>query len=294
MISLKSALTFLLLNGLLIGYSLLMKYLSHFYNMFLLIILKNFSLIYVLEFATRNKKEILPSIDKSKLYNNRMQLQRGISIDNIRIDPQPDYFGEFEFNVARASLIEYLSYIIISYLLGFQTTSVLENLLYFIPKSFIFELMFDFFHYITHRIVHSVPYLYKSLHKTHHKFRFPTCITAYYQDPLDLLLTNCLPFVLTSYFVPLSYYEFILYIIYKSFLEIVGHCGKETGSSCFTQFFWLPKFFGIELTVRDHDLHHTKNNCNYAKRFSLWDKIFGTYHNDIEKVEIINDTSIDL
>ncbi|HDY86814.1 MAG TPA: hypothetical protein ENH82_01720 [bacterium] len=54
--------------------------------------------------------------------------------------------------------------------------------------------------------------------------------------------------------------------------------GKEMdkSSSC-PQFYWLPKWLGWELKPADHYKHHTHFNCNYSKRFSLWDRTFGTY-----------------
>lgn len=276
MISLKSLLIFLTSNFILIGISLLIKYLTKFINLFLLTTAKNFFLVYTLDFITSKSKEIVPEINKSEMHNERINTP--LILQTTRIDPTPNYFGEFELNVVQASFVEFLSYLTINYFIGFQQTSFWIDLLLFIPKSFIFELIFDFLHYITHRLAHSVPYIYQNMHKKHHKFRHPICITAYYQDPLDLFLTNFMPFVVASYFVPLSSYEFILYNIYKSFIEISGHCGRDISSSSFPQFYWLPKLLHIELTVRDHDLHHTRNNCNYAKRFSIWDKLFGTYN----------------
>lgn len=70
-----------------------------------------------------------------------------------------------------------------------------------------------------------------------------------------------------------------LIMIYKIFIEISGHSGKKIKATSFPQFMWLPKIFDIELRTEDHDLHHTLNNCNYSKRFKLWDKIFSTYKN---------------
>jgi sterol desaturase/sphingolipid hydroxylase (fatty acid hydroxylase superfamily) len=69
-------------------------------------------------------------------------------------------------------------------------------------------------------------------------------------------------------------------LVYKTFIELSGHTGKKLyPSGSFAQFIWLPKMFGIQLYTEDHNLHHSKGNCNYAKRFSLWDRIFGTYKN---------------
>ena len=38
-----------------------------------------------------------------------------------------------------------------------------------------------------------------------------------------------------------------------------------------------PSCANAELYVCDHDLHHSAVRCNYGKRLSLWDKVFGTY-----------------
>ena len=75
--------------------------------------------------------------------------------------------------------------------------------------------------------------------------------------------------------------EIHLQIAYKTFVEIAGHAGIETNSTSFPQAVVLPKLFGIEMRTNDHDLHHTSTGkpCNFAKRFTLWDKVFGTYEN---------------
>ena len=76
----------------------------------------------------------------------------------------------------------------------------------------------------------------------------------------------------------ISYTQFSFMVIYKNFVEISGHCGKQLHpTSSFSQCMWVPKMMNIELYAEDHDLHHSLHNCNYAKRFSLWDKLFWTY-----------------
>ena len=50
---------------------------------------------------------------------------------------------------------------------------------------------------------------------------------------------------------------------------------------------WLLKWFGAELVVEDHDLHHRKGwkkSHNYGKQTRLWDRIFGTCRERIESV----------
>ena len=77
----------------------------------------------------------------------------------------------------------------------------------------------------------------------------------------------------------ISYFQFILLVVYKTAVEIAGHTGKKTyPTSSFPQFPWLVKYLGIELYTENHDLHHRYLNCNFSKRLSLWDKLFGTYH----------------
>jgi sterol desaturase/sphingolipid hydroxylase (fatty acid hydroxylase superfamily) len=121
--------------------------------------------------------------------------------------------------------------------------------------------------------------IYKYLHKKHHKFKHPIAITTFYQEPFDLIITNSLPTILSLLIVPhLTYLQFHFIIVYKNFIEISGHSGKILYPvSSFPQFMWLPKWLRIDLYCEDHDYHHSFNNCNYSKRFSLWDKVFNTY-----------------
>ena len=58
---------------------------------------------------------------------------------------------------------------------------------------------------------------------------------------------------------------------------VAGHCGCHSDATSFPQCVWLPRLLGIALTTRDHDAHHTRPKaCNFAKRFTLWDRAFGT------------------
>jgi sterol desaturase/sphingolipid hydroxylase (fatty acid hydroxylase superfamily) len=78
----------------------------------------------------------------------------------------------------------------------------------------------------------------------------------------------------------ITYYQYILISIYKTAVEIAGHTGKKSyPTSSFPQFPWITKSLNIELYTEDHDSHHRFFKYNYSKRFSLWDKVFGTYKN---------------
>lgn len=195
------------------------------------------------------------------------------------------YKHEFNLCVLSSTLVEVLTYVFIrTYLLSTCTTVSMFDVAWFIPYSLLFELVLDFFHYWTHRMVHH-RVLYAYTHKKHHKFLHPTTIVTYYQDPLDLLITNSLPTVLTLLLLPfISLPQFHMLLMYKEYIEISGHCGRQLfPSSSFAQCIWLPRLFNIQLYTEEHDLHHSVNNCNYSKRFTLWDKVFGTYTEQLSR-----------
>ena len=61
------------------------------------------------------------------------------------------------------------------------TTSYFYDLLLFIPVSFVFEIIFDFFHYIMYRTCYNYSNLYYYI-KKHHKYLYLKAIIAFYQD----------------------------------------------------------------------------------------------------------------
>lgn len=177
-----------------------------------------------------------------------------------------------------STFIELITYFCTLKIYNFAENNIIYDLFMFIPISFLYEIVFDFFHYIFHKFEHENSFLYKNIHKIHHTTQYPTVETTYMQHPIDLILTNSIPQFLTLLFIPkISLFMLNIIIIFKVFIEISGHSGKIFKSTSFSQFVWLPRFFRIELRTEDHDKHHTLNNCNYSKRFKLWDKMFGTY-----------------
>lgn len=159
--------------------------------------------------------------------------------------------------------------------------SLFLDLLYFIPLTFMYEIIFDLFYYIVHRIGHN-KLIYCYFHKLHHKFPHPITILFYYHHPVDYILSFCVPTITTLYFINnLSFYQFNIMLCFKNIVELFGHCGRRLYPvDCFAQCPSLAKYLNIELYSEDHDLHHSLNNCNYGKRFTLWDKVFNTYKND--------------
>ncbi len=256
MISFNSIKNFILTNLILIFYSFFQfKLIGNYilYN-FVVYFIKNIFLVNLINFGLRHKKNISENI------------------------PKEEYFGEFYINIASASFVEALTYHFIQNSLLNINNSILFDLFIFIPFSFVFEVIFDFFHYWTHRISHHRLF-YKYFHKKHHKFQHPSAITTFYQDPVDLIISNSFPIYATLYIMPqMSLLQYNLINIYKTYIEISGHSNKFLfPTSSFPQCMWIPRLLDIELYIMDHDNHHSINNCNYSKRFTLWDKVFGTY-----------------
>jgi sterol desaturase/sphingolipid hydroxylase (fatty acid hydroxylase superfamily) len=270
LISLKSVKNFCIVNTFLLGlgffqYLSIISYynklnnINNFFHILLIFICRNYLLLQFIEYGTKNKPKI----------NN--------DLTNL---PVEEYKYEFHINIITTTSVETITHIFIKTKIMCNSFSINNyyEILYFLPISFIFEIIFDLFHYLTHRLLHNKN-IYKYIHKKHHKFNHPIAITTFYQDPFDLIITNSLPTILTLLTIKyITYFQLNCIIVYKNFIEISGHTGIISyPTSSFSQFMWLPILFNIQLYTEDHDNHHSLNNCNYSKRFSLWDKVFGTY-----------------
>uniref|UniRef100_A0A6C0D7X2 Fatty acid hydroxylase domain-containing protein n=1 Tax=viral metagenome TaxID=1070528 RepID=A0A6C0D7X2_9ZZZZ len=254
-ISYKSIKNFILVNSTLLSISFFEYYLSKsFLLTFISVMFKNYTMINIIDYQLKDKPYI----------------------NDKYIEPKEKYYGEFSSYVVMSAIIEATSLKIIRY----NTTkedNIITDLVTFIPISFLFEIIFDFFHYITHSYLHTNKYLYKIIHKKHHKHFNLKSILTFYHHPLDIIITNTIPLFITIYLMPnISYFQLLIIMTYKTFIEISGHSGKKVNPGSFPQFIWLPKLFNMQLFTRNHNLHHTNVNCNYAKRFNLWDRLFGT------------------
>jgi sterol desaturase/sphingolipid hydroxylase (fatty acid hydroxylase superfamily) len=209
---------------------------------------------------------------------------RNINKDKImsekRTTPKERFYKEFDLYVCSTTMVDSITQVIVKkyFLTDYNTKIILSDFINFLHVSFSYEIIFDFFHYCSHYYLHKNPYMYKNFHKTHHTWTYPISILTFYMHPIDYILTNSIPTFLTLYIFPfhISSFQYELMHQYKTLLEISGHSGRIIKSNSFIQFIWLPRFFNIHMKVEDHDLHHTLNNCNYSKRFILWDKVFGT------------------
>lgn len=284
MISIPSFKNFLFINGLMFSIGFLEHYIINtlktpltveFLIIFVVFILRNTFFIEFIQYHLKNKENVHPRFTKKEDYVE-------------------GYPHEFSLNLLSSTTVETITFMVIKYQMPqFQTHNnqhqniiliPAKEILYFIPKSFLFEIVFDFFHYWTHRILHSNKFLYTHIHKKHHKFNYTIPILTFYHHPFDLIITNSIPQIITLCIFPsITMFQYNVILSYKTFIEICGHSGKKSypiGS--FSQFIWLPRILNISLYTEDHALHHSSNFCNYSKRFSLWDKQFETYTESIQ------------
>lgn len=155
--------------------------------------------------------------------------------------------------------------------------TIMGELVFFIPYSLVFEICFDFFHYWTHRLFHNIPYLYKKIHYIHHSSEELNIYTTFQHHVLDVLFTNVMPVMVITILLQPTIFFLNIWFVYKIIEEMFGHMNISSRASCFTQCIWLPRLLGIELYIDDHTTHHRVSKKNFGKRFSLWDKVFGTF-----------------
>jgi sterol desaturase/sphingolipid hydroxylase (fatty acid hydroxylase superfamily) len=269
MISKKSFLNFLFQNVFFYSYGFFDYFLYNFFILqqnilaqlffsFLLSSFRNFFLYFLLFHNIQKYKDIHIHLEYPKIH---------------------DYIP----SIFQISFLDTWSICVMYYLTPFLTSGFSYfDLLLFIPKSFLFEIIFDFFHYWFHRLEHQIPFLYKNLHKIHHQHHQPTLLSTFNHHYFDLILSNVFPLFISMFICSriftISTYMFHMIFITKIYIELCGHSGKDIKTGSFVQCIWLPKLLKITLQTIDHDNHHQLNNCNYGKRFSLWDKVFGTFY----------------
>lgn len=258
LISNNSIINFISINTFLFTLAWIQLKLILYFPVYIVLLLRNYLLIYLIDYLTTNKKSIK---------KNQHNLSKISWLDH--------------YNVFKSTITEVITYVIVNKLfIKKDLNNFFQNPIIFILSSFYFEIILDFFHYWTHRISHEIPILYKMFHKQHHNNKYPVSIQTFCHHPIDLIITNTIPVILTISLCPFSIGSSFWHqlLAYKSFVEISGHTSVVAHpSGSFPQFIWLPKYFNIQLFTEEHTLHHSLNNCNYSKRFSIWDKIFGTY-----------------
>tara|TARA_B110001452_G_scaffold248986_1_gene236164 strand:- start:1206 stop:2060 length:855 start_codon:yes stop_codon:yes gene_type:complete len=145
-------------------------------------------------------------------------------------------------------------------------------------RLLLFELAFDMLFYIAHRAVH-LPAVYRRVHKLHHAHTHDLrLLSALQMSPLDALLTHTVPLLGALLLVPLAPgFELSIAKCYLLFQELYGHAGVENRGRNFGPAPWLATWLGVELRSEDHQHHHIRGEVNFSKRFSLFDRLGGTW-----------------
>jgi len=167
----------------------------------------------------------------------------------------------------------------------FTPYGIIKKLVLFTIEMFIWEIFFDFGHYWGHRMGHYFKWLYDFGHSKHHENISPDAFDGLNITLDDAMLTNWVPHMFSMFLTtvlifggrPFSLFEYHLLSSYKTFVEVTGHVGVDFKGHSFPMFPPLAYYTGIDIgTAAYHSLHHRYYTVNYAKRFTLWDRVFGT------------------
>ena len=127
-----------------------------------------------------------------------------------------------------------------------------------------FEVLF----YYSHRLLHEVPFLYSRVHKTHHEHRNPTAFCAAYAHPVEYVLGNVLPAVITGHLLRPHIVTMTVYSFLGIFVTLIEHSGIS--------------IFGAKNAWRFHSQHHLTFVNNYSF-IGLMDKMHGTFDASLYK-----------
>ncbi|CAG2174203.1 unnamed protein product, partial [Oppiella nova] len=142
--------------------------------------------------------------------------------------------------------------------------------------TWIFSLLLvEFTYYWTHRALHEINILWAA-HQFHHMAEDVNITTTIRDSVVDLILYDIFPLPLAMIVPPPILVVHIQFsLIYQIWLhnEVIGHLG--------------PIEYIIN-TPRQHRVHHGKNpyciDKNYGALLMIWDRIFGTYQEEKEKI----------
>lgn len=153
----------------------------------------------------------------------------------------------------------------------------------------LYPIVTDFWFYWYHRLMHEVPFLWK-FHRTHHLTKHPNALLTIFadieQEIIDIVVIPCLSiYSMKAFGFELNFYSVYFSHMFVLFTELLGHSGLRVQLYAASPISGVLQYFGLELALEDHDLHHRtgwKNSHNYGKQTRVWDKLFGTCTERIE------------
>jgi len=130
----------------------------------------------------------------------------------------------------------------------------------------------DAYFYWTHRLMHRKP-LFPIVHRIHHLSHTPTPWAAFAFHPIEALIQAAI-FPLFILVVPTHPLAALVWLLYMTVMNVLGHCGFEILPRGFTRH-PLSRWHN---TAVHHDLHHHAVHCNFGLYYNLWDRLMGTNH----------------
>ena len=154
---------------------------------------------------------------------------------------------------------------------------------YFVFSVIAMIVIHDTYFYWTHKLMHHKS-IFKYVHKVHHNSTNPSPWAAFSFHPLEAVIeAGILPLIVFT--MPVHSLAILSFLIYMTFMNVLGHLGFELYPKGFTTH-WFGKWHN---TSTHHNMHHKFYNCNYGLYFNFWDRIMrtnhGSYTTTFEKVK---------
>lgn len=153
---------------------------------------------------------------------------------------------------------------------------------YFIFSIVAMIFLHDTYFYWTHRFMH-LKKIFPLVHKVHHHSLNPTPWAAFSFHPIEGFIEAAIVPLMVFIF-PLHPIAILIFLLFMTALNVLGHLGFEIYPKGFTK----HPLLGLNNSSTHHNMHHSLTNCNYGLYFNFWDKWMGTnhkkYHEVFEKV----------
>lgn len=150
----------------------------------------------------------------------------------------------------------------------------------------------DTWFYWTHRLMHWKP-VFPVFHRVHHLSHNPTPWASFSFHPLEAAV-QAIIFPLTILFLPIHPLVAVMWLVYMTAMNVVGHLGFEILPAGFLR----NRFWRWHNTSVHHNMHHRYVHCNYGLYFNIWDRLMGTnhprYEEEYDRVCAVHDKPVDL
>ncbi|MBK7149409.1 MAG: sterol desaturase family protein [Bacteroidetes bacterium] len=193
----------------------------------------------------------------------------------------PHILREIKYSFLSLSVFSFVSLVLFTFRrMGYTKVYTDFNdhsVAYFIFSVVAFILIHDTYFYFAHRFMHWRK-IYPYVHRIHHMSTNPTPWAAFAFHPLEALTEVAIVPILV-FLMPLHPYAILLWVLYQTGMNVLGHLGFELFKSGFTTG-TISKWHN---TSTHHNMHHKLVNCNYGLYFNFWDRVLGTNHKDYER-----------